>query len=99
MAGSRPAMSMVGRVAPRPGPDHRPAAGVGRPAPAPSPGARRSCSLLADVFVPHGGVRSNELRHQLLAPRILKDFDGHSPAAKQLLLAPERAVFSDHDAL
>src|SRR3989442_6393343 len=60
------------------------------------PGTDPTPGLRADIFRPQGRVGSNELRHQLLAPRVLKHFHRYPTAAKQVFLAAKRLIFANH---
>src|SRR3989442_10857185 len=62
------------------------------------PGTDPTPGLRADIFRPQGRVGSNELCHQLVAPRVLKHFHRHPSAAKQVFLAPERSILANHHA-
>src|SRR5437870_7860488 len=56
-----------------------------------------SIVTISDVLRPERRVRSNELCHQLLAPRILKNLDDHAARSQELLLAEEGPVLADDD--
>src|SRR2546426_6485520 len=59
------------------------------------PGTDPTPGLRADIFRPQGRVGSNELCHQLLAPRVLKHFHRLPTAAKQVFLAAKRSIFAN----
>src|SRR5215510_14441654 len=57
-----------------------------------------SIVAISDVLRPERRLCLNELCHQRLAPRILKNLDGHAARAQELFLAEEGPVLADDDA-
>src|SRR5262245_51004302 len=56
-----------------------------------------SIVTISDVLRPERRLRLNELCHQRLAPRILKDLDGHAARSQERFLAEEGPVLADDD--
>src|SRR5262247_4647283 len=57
-----------------------------------------SIVAISDILRPERRLCLNEFCHQRLAPRILKNLDGHAARAQELFLAEEGPVLADDDA-
>jgi hypothetical protein len=56
-----------------------------------------SIVTITDVLRPQGRLRLDEVCHQLSAPYILKNLDGHSSASQEIFFPEEGSVRADDD--